>query len=55
MAHIDLGVDLTRQRNFKETIVHFREALNITPNYADAKKNLKLILDGQNKIVNAPH
>jgi hypothetical protein len=38
-----------------EAIVEFREALKIRPNYADAKKNLKLILDGQKKIVNAPH
>ena len=40
-AHLNLGLVLRAQRKYKEAIQSFRKALQIDPNYQEAKKELK--------------
>ena len=40
MAHNNLGMAFCRQGKFEQAIVHFKQALEIDPQYTDARNNL---------------
>jgi protein O-mannosyl-transferase len=50
VAHGSLGAVLARRGQVNDAIVHFREALAITPNYAEAHNNLGVALSGRGEV-----
>ncbi len=44
LAHNSLGAVLTDQGQFDEAVAHFRKALKIKPDYAQARYNLEVVL-----------
>jgi Flp pilus assembly protein TadD len=48
-AHNNLGVALASQDRLNEAIAHFREALRLEPNYAQARANLAIALQEAGK------
>ena len=48
-----LGIQSAQQGNINEAIIHFQEAINIQPNYADAHYNLGIALEQNNELHNA--
>lgn len=53
LAHLNLGVLLAHQGNFKEAMRHYSEALRIKPNNAKAHINLGVALERQSKLEEA--
>lgn len=55
-AHLNLGQALSEQGKLNEAMIHFREALRLSPNYAEAHNNLGSALAQQGKLELAvPH
>jgi Flp pilus assembly protein TadD len=55
-AHLNLGQALSEQGRLNEAMIHFREALRLSPNYAEAHNNLGSALAQQGKLELAiPH
>jgi tetratricopeptide (TPR) repeat protein len=49
-AYFYQGVTLQQQANLKEAEISFRKALELDPNYAEARVNLGLVLNQQGKL-----
>ena len=50
MAHTNLGNILVSKQAYEQAIAHFRQAMNIRPNYAQARYNLGIALRLQGKL-----
>ncbi len=50
LAHNNLGVELQRQQKLDDAVGHFKEALQLKPDFAEAYCNLGLALTGQGRL-----
>jgi len=53
VVHNNLGIALSRKKQFAEAIANFREAIRLQPNYAEAHNNLASTLGDQRKFIEA--
>jgi tetratricopeptide (TPR) repeat protein len=53
IAHINLGLALHQNAKLDEAIAHYRAAVRLRPNYAEAHNNLAVALVDQGKIDDA--
>ena len=53
-AHNNLGTALGLNGQTEEAIQHFQEALKLNPDYADARRNLAIVLATKTQPSQAP-